>query len=46
MTSWPGKKMTDKGNNIFDIEVPDGAKYVIFNNGDSQTDDLRIADGN
>ncbi len=21
-------------------------KYVIFNNGDSQTDDLRIADGN
>lgn len=26
MTSWPGKKMTDKGNNIFDIEVPDGAK--------------------
>ena len=38
--------MTDKGNNIFDIEVPDGAKYVIFNNGDSQTDDLRIADGN
>lgn len=46
MTSWPGKKMTDKGNNIFDIEVPDGAKYAIFNNGDSQTDDLRIADGN
>lgn len=46
MTSWPGKKMTDMGNNIFDIEVPDGAKYVIFNNGDSQTDDLRIADGN
>lgn len=46
MTSWPGKKMTDKGNNIFDIEVPDGAKYVIFNNDDSQTDDLRIADGN
>lgn len=46
MSSWPGKKMTDKGNNIFDIEVPDGAKYVIFNNGDSQTDDLRIADGN
>lgn len=46
MASWPGKKMTDKGNNIFDIEVPDGAKYVIFNNGDSQTDDLRIADGN
>lgn len=46
MTSWPGKKMTDKGNNIFDIEVPDGAKYVIFNNGDSQTDDLMIADGN
>lgn len=46
MTSWPGKKMTDKGNNIFDIEVPDGAKYVIFNNGDSQTDDLTIADGN
>ena len=46
MTSWPGKKMTDKGNNIFDIEVPDGAKYVIFNNGDSQTDDLRLADGN
>lgn len=46
MTSWPGKKMTAKGNNIFDIEVPDGATYVIFNNGDSQTDDLRIADGN
>ena len=46
MTSWPGKQMTDKGNNIFDIEVPDGAKYVIFNNGDSQTDDLRLADGN
>ena len=46
MTSWPGKQMTDKGNNIFDIEVPDGAKYVIFNNGHSQTDDLRLADGN
>ena len=46
MTSWPGKKMTDKGNDIFDIEVPDGAEYVIFNDGNSQTDDLRIADGN
>lgn len=46
MTSWPGKEMTDKGNDIFDIEVPDGAEYVIFNNGNSQTDDLRIADGN
>ena len=46
MTSWPGKKMTDKGNDIFDIEVPDGAEYVIFNNSNSQTDDLRIADGN
>ena len=26
--------------------MPDGAEYVIFNNGDSQTDDLRLADGN
>lgn len=42
MTVWPGKAMTSVGNNIFRIEVPSDAAYIIFNNGSSKTDDLLI----
>lgn len=45
MMTWPGKAMTSKGNNIYEMEVPDGAEYVIFTNGTSQTDDLKLSGG-
>ncbi len=45
MMTWPGESMTSQGDNIYEIEVPDGAEYVIFNNGTSQTDDLQLVGG-
>lgn len=43
--AWPGAEMTlvetnDYGENIYSIEVPSSATYVIFNNNNSQTVDI------
>lgn len=44
---WPGAAMTDNGNNIYMIRVPNGATEIIFNDGTNQTADLVIpTDGN
>lgn len=45
MMTWPGKAMTKTESNIYEMEIPEGAEYVIFNNGASQTDDLTLAGG-
>lgn len=45
MMTWPGKAMTKTEGNIYEMEIPEGAEYVIFNNGASQTDDLTLAGG-
>ncbi len=45
--AWPGTAMTDEGEGIFSINVPDGNNCIIFsNNGASQTKDLDIPGGN
>ncbi len=50
MTTWPGKAMTKAGTNEFGetyytFDVPQGATYVIFTNGSSQTVDIAYAGG-
>ncbi|MBQ7344983.1 MAG: starch-binding protein, partial [Oscillospiraceae bacterium] len=40
MASWPGVAMTYEGDYIWSCPISDGAGYVIFNNGSSQTADL------
>ena len=41
--SWPGSLMTDGGDGLYSISVPDGAKNIIFNDGSGvQTGDLTI----
>lgn len=42
MTSWPGVAMTSIGNNIYRIEIPSSAQYIIFNDGNSQTGDIKL----
>lgn len=47
MTSWPGVAMSkvdtnSYGQNIYSVEIPSDATYVIFNNGSSQTVDISI----
>lgn len=42
MTSWPGVAMTNIGNNVYRIEVPSAAQYIIFNDGNSQTDNIKL----
>ena len=42
MTSWPGVAMTSIGDNVYRIEVPSDAQYIIFNNGSAQTGDLTL----
>ena len=48
VTNQQSKESTEEhiGNGVFRTEVPDGATWVIFNNGSSgagnQTDDLKI----
>ncbi|MGN1131842.1 MAG: starch-binding protein, partial [Ruminococcus sp.] len=43
LTSWPGVAMESVGNNVYRIEVPSEATYIIFsNNGGSKTGDLSI----
>lgn len=34
------------GNNTYRFELPNGAEYAIFNNGSTQTGDLKIPDVN
>ncbi len=34
--------MENCGNNIYRIEIPAEAQYIIFNNGSSQTSDIRL----
>ncbi len=50
MTTWPGKAMSNAGNNTFGetlytFDVPQGATYIIFTNGSSQTVDIPYAGG-
>lgn len=50
MTTWPGKAMTylqtnDYGQKQYTFEVPDGATYIIFTNGSSQTVDIKYGGG-
>ena len=43
MTTWPGKAMTSIGNNVYKIELPADAEYIIFsNNGGNQTADIKL----
>lgn len=40
--NWPGTQMAEVGDNIYSIEVPEGALYVVFNDSVNQTADLTI----
>ena len=43
MTSWPGVEMTSLGNDIYGIEIPEDADYIIFTNGEgAQTEDITL----
>ena len=47
MTTWPGVDTESLGNNVYRVEVPSEATYIIFNNGNggngNQTSDLKIS---
>ena len=50
MTAWPGAAMTNVGNNdygevCYSFDVPEGATYIIFTNGSSQTVDIPYSGG-
>ena len=50
MTAWPGKAMKNAGTNTFGetlytFDVPEGATYIIFTNGSSQTVDIPYSGG-
>lgn len=42
MVSWPGVPMESAGNNVYRLEYPSGASKIIFNDGNSQTDDINL----
>lgn len=42
MTTWPGVAMTSVGDNVYRIEVPADAQYIIFNDGTNKTDDITL----
>lgn len=42
MTEWPGEEMNHLGNDIYGFTIPNGAEYVIFTDGSSQTDDITL----
>lgn len=43
MTVWPGEAMTSIGDNVYSIELPSDATYVIFNNNSGdQTKDIKL----
>lgn len=47
MTKWPGVATESLGNNVYRVEVPSDATFIIFNNGSggdgNQTTDLTIS---
>ena len=47
MTTWPGVATESLGNNVYRVEVPSDATFIIFNNGSggngNQTTDLTIS---
>lgn len=42
MTTWSGVTMESRGNNIYRLEIPTDAQYIIFNNGSAQTGDITL----
>ena len=43
MTVWPGVEMTKVEDDVYRIEVPEDAQYIIFNNGSgTQTGDITL----
>ncbi len=46
MTQWPGVAMESVGDNTYRLKYPEGATYIIFNNGSSQTDDIKLEGAN
>ena len=44
--TWPGLPMTKVEDNIYSIVVPAGMKYIIFNNGSTQTGDIPLPTDN
>lgn len=43
LTSWPGEEMQSIGNNVYRIEIPSSAEYIIFNNGNgNQSNDIKL----
>lgn len=42
MMAWPGTAMKNEGDGVYSIEVPEGVQYIIFNNGQAQTDDITL----
>lgn len=47
MTTWPGVQMTSEGDGVYSVKIPEGAKYIIFNNGSgTQTGDLTLSGTN
>ena len=46
MTQWPGVALESVGDNTYRLKYPEGATYIIFNNGSSQTDDIKLEGAN
>ena len=44
--TWPGLPMTKVEDNIYSIVVPAGMKYIIFNNGSTQTGNIDLPTDN
>ena len=42
MVEWPGSEMNHLGNQIYGFTIPEGAEFVIFTDGSSQTDDITL----
>ena len=42
MVEWPGVEMNSLGNDIYGYTVPEGVEYVIFTDGNAQTEDLTL----
>lgn len=47
MTEWPGKAMTksttnEGGEDVYTLDIPSEATFVIFNGGSNQTKDIPI----
>lgn len=43
LTSWPGEEMQSIGNNVYRIEIPSSAEYIIFNNGNgNKSNDIKL----